>query len=691
MTALASVALFAALGMSLWGAAVSILTYRSGDRRYLMSATRSLYAIAGLVSLSVAILISALVRDDFTVKYVWEYSRTTQPLVYKLTALWGGMSGSLLFWCFLVAVFSALAVTFNKKNNERILPFATLILFVTLAFFLILLNFKTNPFDPLLDESGAALASYPAEMLRQMKLQGNGLNPLLQNAYMAFHPPLLYMGLVGFTIPFAFLLGALAHKKEGTFWMRSVRNWALFSWLSLGAGILLGAYWAYIELGWGGYWAWDPVENASFLPWLTATAFLHSFIMQSKRGIYRIWNVCFIVATFLLSIYGTYLTRSGVLQSVHAFSQEDPSVPWYFKMGNIFLGYMGAMLAVSLYLLLARLPMLRPRSRIESAGSRESMVLYANLLFAFFTLVVLFGVSSPIFYRIFTGRELHHGPEYYNPRTIPISLAILLVMGVASIAPWRRGGFDRYKRNLVIPGIAGFAALGVSLALFFLNGAMRADAASRPKDYFYLVACVVFSAFVAALILEQYARAVLAASKRRGASWLLEVGAPFRENPRRYGGYVVHLGIVFIFLGVAFSSAFQQQYQENVKVGEAVRFGPYTARLASFGSKDMDKPLGDVNDQKIWANLELFKGDHFIGLLKPMRVFYPSSPEEPSYEVAIDSSLARDFYAVLAGYDMSKGTAILGVFVTPMVAWIWLGSIVLMIGGLITLMPVKRV
>lgn len=690
MSILASAALFAALGLSLWGVAVSFLTYRSNDRRYLLSAVRSLYGIAGLVSLAVLLLLWALVRDDFTIKYVWEYSRTTQPLVYKLTALWGGMSGSLLFWCFLLAVFSALAVTLNRRNNERILPFSTLILFATLAFFLVLLNFKTNPFDPLRDEAGIALSTYPAQLLRQIKLQGNGLNPLLQNFYMAFHPPLLYIGLVGFTIPFAFLLGALAHMKDGTFWMRSVRNWAIFSWLNLGIGILLGAYWAYIELGWGGYWAWDPVENASFLPWLTATAFLHSFIMQSKRGIYRIWNVCFIVSTFLLSIYGTYLTRSGILQSVHAFSQEDPSVPWYFKMGNIFLAYMGGMLVISMFLLFTRLPLLRSRSRIESAGSRESMVLYANLLFAFFTFIVLFGVSSPIFYRMFTGRELHHGPEYYNPRTIPVALAILLVMGVASIAPWRHGGVERYRRNLIAPGLAALAALAASLLVIFVGSSLRADAASRPKDYFYLVACVVFSVFVAVLIFEQYIRAVLVAARRHGSFGLKALAAPFAENPRRYGGYVVHLGIVCIFVGVAFSSAFQAQYQESLKVGDAVKFGPYTAKLSSFGSENMGKPLQEVSDQRLWANLELFKGGHFLGVLQPMRVFYPSSPEEPSYEVAIHSSLARDFYAVLAGYDTSKGTAILGVIVTPMVAWIWLGSIILLVGGLVTLLPVKR-
>jgi len=689
MSALGNTALFAALGLAVWGAVVSLVTYRSGDRRYLESARRALFAVAGLTLLASGALVGAMVRNDFTLKYVWEYSRTTQPFIYKVSALWGGMSGSLLFWCMLLALFSALAVTLNRKNNERILPFTSFVLFACLVFFLVLLNFKVSPFEPLRDEAGRLLSTYAADALA--RIEGNGLNPLLQNFYMAIHPPLLYIGLVGCAIPFAFILGALAHREGNAFWMRSARNWMLATWLALGMGIILGGYWAYIELGWGGYWAWDPVENASFMPWLTGTAFLHSFLMQSKRGIYRMWNVAFIVATFLLSIYGTYLTRSGILQSVHAFAQEDPTVPWYFKMGNIFLFFMGGMFLLSAALVWRRRALLTSDQALESAGSRESLVLYANLLFALFTFIVLFGVSSPIFYRMATGRELHHGPEFYNPRATPVALVILLAMGVASIAPWRRGGWAAYRKNLPLPLVSGASALAVSLAALFASGPVaREDLAARPKEYFYLLLCISLSFFVATIILAEYGHAVRQALARASAARAKAFVAPFRENPRRYGGYVVHLGMVLIFLGVAFSSVFQTRYQETLKVGDAVSFGPYTVRMRSFDSQDMDRPLASVNEQRMWVNLEVFEGGRFVSLLQPMRVFYPSNPEQPTYEVAIRSTLMRDFYTLLAGYDTKAGTAVVGAFVNPMVAWIWVGTIVVLLGGLVALVPMKR-
>ncbi len=689
MNSVGNYALFIAHGLAIWGLIASVVAYRTRDQRYLDSVIRATYGISFLVVLSVVALWMALLRDDFTVKYVWEYSRRSQPWIYKLTALWGGMSGSMLFWCTLLAVFSALAVTFNRRNNLKLLPFTAFLLLLTLGFFLFLLNFKINPFELLRDGSGTLVASYPPEALRQ--IDGNGLNPLLQNIYMAIHPPMLYLGYVGFAIPFAFILGALAHRERNTFWMKSARNWAMFSWLTLGIGILLGGYWAYIELGWGGYWAWDPVENASFMPWLTGTAFLHSFLMQEKRGIYRFWNVTFIVTTFLLSIYGTFLTRSGILQSVHAFGQEDPSIPWYLRLGTIFLGFMALMLVVSAVMVYRRRQLLVSGQKLESAGSRETMFLYSNLLLALFTFVVVFGVTSPIFYRMITHKELSHGPDFYNPRILPVGLAILLVMGLASVAPWRRGNWENYRRQLTVPLLAGLSALVASVAAFVAGGALsRADFGARPLTYVYLFACVGLSFFVSAIILEEYVRTVKHAVGR-GMSRFGAIAAPFRENPRRYGGYLVHLGIVCLFLGIAFSATFQTQYQESMKPGDEVRFGPYTVRLERLEHDDLSADFGGMNSKRIWADLTVWSGPKMVAFLQPMRVYYASNPEQPSYEVAIHSTPLRDFYTLVAGFDLKDDTAIIGAFVNPMVAWLWIGGFLMLVGGLTALVPMRRV
>ena len=689
MNSLGQTALFVAHGLAIWGLVASLVAYKTRDERYLDSVIRAMYGICGLVIFATVSLWSALLRDDFGVKYVWEYSRRSQPWIYKLTALWGGMSGSMLFWCLLLAIFSALAVSFNRRNNLKLLPFTSFLLLLTLGFFLFLLCFKISPFEPLKDAAGQLVSSYPAATLA--RVDGNGLNPLLQNVYMAIHPPMLYLGYVGFAIPFAFIMGALAHRERNTFWMKSARNWAMFSWLTLGIGILLGGYWAYIELGWGGYWAWDPVENASFMPWLTGTAFLHSFLMQEKRGIYRFWNVSFIVTTFLLSIYGTFLTRSGILQSVHAFGQEDPSIPWYLRLGTIFLGFMALMFIVSAVLVWRRRDLLRSGQKNESASSRETLFLYSNLLLALFTFVVVFGVSSPIFYRMITHKELSHGPEYYNPRVLPVALAILLVMGLASVAPWRRGGWENYKRQLGIPFVAGLSALAASLVAFFSGGRLStSDFASRPLTYVYLFACVGLAFFVAAIIVEEYVRTVKHALGR-GLSNFRALAAPFLENPRRYGGYVVHIGVVCLFLGIAFSSTFQTQYQEPMRPGDEVRFGPYTVRMEKLQHDDLEGDFSQVNEKRIWADLTVYRGDKMVAYLQPMRVFYASNPEQPTYEVAIHSGPMRDFYTLLAGYDLKDDTAIIGAFVNPMVAWLWLGGFFILVGGLTALVPMRRI
>jgi len=685
-------ALFIAHALAVWGCVAAVAATVTKDRRYLESAIRSIHGISILLVLAVGMLVRALLADDFTLTYVWEYSRRSQPFIYKWTALWGGNAGSLLFWAALLAVFSSLAMVLNRKVNERILPFASLILLLTLGFFLFLLAglpfvtdaSNTNPFQVLQDASGRAVTD--PELI-----DGHGMNPLLQNPYMAIHPPTLFLGYVGFAIPFALLLGALFHRESRTSLYRSARNWAMFSWLTLGLGIILGAYWAYIELGWGGYWAWDPVENASLLPWLTGTAFLHSFIMQEKRGIFRLWNVLFISITFLLSIFGTYLTRSGVLQSVHAFGQADDSIPWFMQLGNVFLGFMGMMIVLAAWVVVSRRKMLKGDAHLESAASRESMFLYSNILFSLFTFMVLFGVTSPIFYRLWTGQELHRGPEFYNARAIPIGLLLLLAMGISCVAPWRKGRWQVLAKRIAVPAAMGAASFAISLCAFLWVPALREQFSEQTKATAYLVVCIALCTMVPAILLQEYFRHVLYARSRRGKGILPALASPVRANPRRYGGYLVHGGVVLMFLGIGFSSVYQRHFEEGLEVGGTMRAGAYELRLAALESDDLSADLNKVNEIRVWAEVEVLEGGRTVSILRPMRVYYAANPEQPMYEVAIHSTPSRDVYTILAGFDVTKGTIVLGVFVNPLVAWIWIGGLLLLFGGLIAFIPMGRI
>lgn len=680
--------LYFAHALAVWGVVVSLMAVLKRDNRALRSSERTLLSIFVLTSIAVSALLVAFVKDDFTVRYVYEYSRRAQPLVYKLTALWGGMDGSLLFWEWLISLYAVLALYLQRTKVYKLIPFTSLVLFLVQGFFLFLLSFKTNPFAVNLDPSQIPVT---AEMAA--KIDGNGLNPLLQNFYMAIHPPLLYLGFVGFTIPFAYLLAVLWEREKRPVWLSPMRYWSLYSWLTLGMGIIFGSYWAYIELGWGGYWAWDPVENASLMPWLSGTAFLHSLFMERKRGLFKSFNYILIVATFILSIYGTYLTRSGVLQSVHSFGQEDPSVPWFFQLGNIFIGFMAMILMVSVVLAVLRRDVLKPNAEIESVTSKESMVLYGNILFTIFTLAVFYGVTSPIFYRVFSGRELHNGMEFYNPKAIPVTLMLLLVMSIASIAPWGKGGFAALKKGLVIPAIAGTAFMVLGLFGLHANAQWWRILMASKKPLFYFLVLFALSGFSVAVIFGEYARGALRIKKKTGnvlASFIL----PFRENPRRYGGFTVHLGIILFCIGVAYSSIFQENYQETLKAGEAFKADSVVFSLSRLDHDDFRTDISKVNELKIWAEVDMFRNSKYIGTLKPQRVHYKNTMETnqpPAYEVAIKTSPLKDYYLILSGFDTTENSAVLSLFVNPMVAFLWIGGLVILLGGLIAIIPARRV
>lgn len=680
--------LYFAHALAVWGVITSLIAITKKDLRGLKSSERTLISIFFLTTLSTLVLIFSFLKDDFSIKYVYEYSRHTQPIIYKLTALWGGMDGSLLFWEWLLSLYSVVALYISRRKIFNLLPFTTFVLFLIQGFFLFLLSFKTNPFSPLLNPDGSVV---PEELAKS--IDGNGLNPLLQNFYMAIHPPLLYLGFVGLSIPFAYLISALWVREKKPLYLQPIRYFSLFSWLTLGIGIVFGSYWAYLELGWGGYWAWDPVENASLMPWLTATAFLHSLFMERKRRLFKSFNFFLVVVTFILSIYGTYLTRSGVLQSVHSFGQEDPSVPWFFQLGNIFIGFMLLTLILSVVVAILRWDILKSPLSIESPTSKESMVLYGNILFVIFTFFVFFGVTSPIFYRIVYGKELHNGEEFYSPKAIPVTLMILLVMSIASVAPWGKGNKEVFRKSLTIPSVVGILTTFFGLLIFYSNHDLWKVVIENKKSLFYFLVLFALSGFSVSVIVLEFFRGIKK-NFSKVKNFLKALYFTLRENPRRYGGFTVHLGIIIFCVGVAFSSTFQEKYEESLFVGDSFIADGVIFQFASLDHDDFRTDINKVNELKIWATVDLFKNGKYVGTLTPMRVHYKNTLETnqpPSYEVAIKSSLLKDYYIVLSGYDTNEKNGVFTLFINPMVSWLWIGSLVILIGGIIAMMKARRI
>lgn len=680
--------LYFAHALCLWGLTVSFIAVTKKDFRAFKSAERSLISLFILNLLSVSGLVVSFLKDDFTIKYVYEYSRKTQPFLYKISALWGGMEGSLLFWEFLLSLYCVAALYLFRKKIFNLLPFASLIFFIVQGFFLFLLSFKTNPFAPLTDPQGNIVSSDMASLI-----DGNGMNPLLQNFYMAIHPPLLYLGFVGLTIPFAYLVAVLWERERNPLYLIPLRYWTLFSWLSLGMGIIFGSYWAYLELGWGGYWGWDPVENASLIPWLIATAFLHTLFLERKRGLFKTTNYILAAAAFLLSIYATYLTRSGVLQSVHSFGSEGGNVPFFLQLGNIFLGFMLMIFVLSVSVAFFRFEILKSSGKIESSLSREGMVLYGTILFVAFAFLVFYGVTSPIFYRIFWGREIHNGVEFYNPKAVPIFLALLLVMSIGATAPWVKGRLKEVKKSLLLPTTLGVLAV-VSGFLFLYNKKLWfSEIVQARKILFYFLLLFFISGFFIAASFSDYFKATRRIKKKTNKSFA-SFFLPIFENPRRYGAYLVHFGTIVFCFGVAFSSFFQKSYSEILSEGDSFKADQTLFSFSKLSSDDFNQDIRNINQLRIWAEVDLFKDSKYIGTLLPMRIHYKSTLETnqpPSYEVAIKSTLFKDYYIILGGFDLVERKASFTLYVNPFVAFLWLGGLFVLLGGLVAFMLPKRV
>ncbi len=638
------IALFLALVASIYSAIAFVFGVRGRHPALTASARNSLLAVCGLVSISVAVLVYALVTHDFQIEYVASYTSRDTSLPYLLSALWAGNDGSLLFWGWLLSLFATVVVLQKRDIGNELIPYASSIIIATEAFFLILLLWVSNPFHK--------LSFVPAD--------GMGLNPLLENPGMILHPPVLLAGYVGFTIPFAFAIAALLTKRLGDEWLIAIRRWTLLAWLLLGVGNIIGAWWAYVELGWGGYWAWDPVENAGLMPWLVATAFLHSIMMQRRRGMLKVWNMVLIILTFTLAIFGTFLTRSGILSSVHTFAES--------ALGPFFLVFIGITLFGSLGLLYYRSEELKGEAEMDSLVSRESTFLLNNLLLVGAAFAIFLGTVFPVISEAVRGVKISVGAPFFNQVNGPIFLAIILLAGVCALIGWRRASIKNLVRNFLWPLLA---ALILVIGLFILE----------IREWYALVAFFLCG-FVLSTILYEWFRGTRAYHRTRAENYLKAFLSLIGTNRPRYGGYIVHIAIILIAIGVIGSSLYDIEKEATLTLGESMSIKNYTLTY-----EDMDR-YETQSKEVVTATLSVYNKGKFIGKLVPEKYFHRSY-EQPVTEVAIRATLLEDLYVILVGWD-EDGTTAFKVLVNPLVNWIWVGGGVFLLGGLIAFWPDRR-
>jgi cytochrome c-type biogenesis protein CcmF len=639
---LGTLALQLAWCLALYAIGASVYGARAGRSDFVASGRRAALALFGCVALAVGIMLHALVTRDFQVEYVASYSSSTLPLRYTVAALWGGMAGSLLFWLFVLNVSATIVHLQNRERHRLLMPYVTATLSTISLFFLSLVVFVVPAFQ--------RLPFTPNE--------GSDLNPLLQNYWMMIHPPSLYMGYVTVSVPFAFAIAALATGQLGDAWIRSTRRWTLFSWFFLTLGNVFGGAWAYEVLGWGGYWAWDPVENAAFMPWLVMTAFLHSVMIQEKKDMLKVWNVSLIILAFALTIFGTFLTRSGVISSVHSFTQSG--------LGPFFLWFLGFALAVSIALVVWRLPLLRSENQLESFFSREAAFLFNNLILLGICFTIFWGTIFPVISEWVRGVKITVGPPFFNRVNAPLGLCLLFLSGVGPIIAWRRATPKNLARNFALPLAA---AVGGGLVLFALG--MRA-----------LAALVSFSLcfFVAATIAIEFYRGMRARQALVGESAPAALAHLVSKNHRRYGGYVIHLGVVLIFMGITGSSLFKEEVQATVAQGQTFSVRGYTLRFDRLSEED-DPHLSTTR-----AEVTVLRGGREVGVLRPEKRFY-KRPGQPTTEVAIRKTLAEDLYLVLGALDAPTGLVTFQTFLNPLVSWLWIGGAVMVLGTAVVMTP----
>jgi cytochrome c-type biogenesis protein CcmF len=699
VAALGHACLVLALAVCLYGIGASVYGARTGLERWSRSGRRSVYLLAGVLTLAFALLEQAFLRSDFSFNTVADTSSTTTPGFYKAAAVWSSQEGSLLLWAWLLSLWSSLVLFLTRYRLREVAAYATAVLLGFGGFFVGLMIFYANPF--------ATTSPAPSD--------GVGLDPLLRHPSMMIHPPMLYSGYTLCTIPFAFGIGALLARRVDADWIRLIRRFALAAWLFLGVGILLGARWSYAELGWGGYWGWDAVENASLMPWLTGTAFLHSLMIQEKRGMLKVWNVSLVLATGTLAIMGTFLVRSGVLNSIHAFGGATLGVP--------FLVLIASLIAGSIYLVVSRRDMLRSEHRLDSLISREAIFLANNLVLVALCFVIFWGTYFPLISEALTGTAASVGPPWFDRYTVPLALMLVLLSGIGPVIAWRRATLANARRNFLVPLACAALALVVLLA-----------AGVTHKPLALTMFCC--AAFVLGSLGQEFWRGTRARMSTAGEAPPLALLGLMRRNRRRYGGYIVHLGMAVLFVGVAASSSFQHASELSLSPGQSTRVGAYTVRYvrptASITPRYDPAHTGSV--LSLGAMLEVFKGGHHVATLWPSEGFYDSSdPTQGSVghfiggtavsHVSMDAGLSRDVWSAIApdiatpalkhiievgnktipivrpdegilavavmarAYMQHPPPAAFHLIVSPLVMWIWIGGGIVFCGGLIALWP----
>jgi len=616
------------------------------------SARNAAFGVTGLLTIAIIIIEYLLIYGHYQTKYVFEVSNRAAPLFYRITALWGGQDGSLLFWSWLMSIFATL-VLLRKWGSMRIMiPYVITVTQATVAFFIGLVVFVANPF--------AQLDFFPAD--------GTGLNPLLRHWGMIIHPPVLYIGFVAFLVPYAFAIAALITHQSGDLWIRATRRWTLIAWLFLSLGLLLGGWWAYDVLGWGGYWGWDPVENASLIPWLVGTPFLHSVMMQEGRGMLKRWNMALIILTFSLVIEGTFLTRSGVISSVHTFAQS--------AVGPLFLGFIAVMFMVSFYLFVSRWNELRSENELDSFFSRESVFLLNNLIFLGLAMAVWWGTHFPLFSEALIGERIVVGPPFFEKTTAPMWLVVIFLMGVAPLVPWRRANLQKIARSFLWPIV--FALVTV-VVLYFLIGI---------KIWGALVGFG-FVAFTLAVTLIEYWRGANARHRTKGESYPVALWRLFGRNRRRYGGYFIHIGVILVAIGVIGSRFYQVETQRNLAVGESMSISSDvigTYELTYHGLRDGESPDDRIITEAI---MSVTYNGRDVGTLIPNREFFVVQ-QQPMTIPDKRSTLADDLYVILAGWEGQGETASFKAYINPLVNWLWIGGFVFIIGTVIAAWPTPQ-
>ncbi|WP_446742118.1 heme lyase CcmF/NrfE family subunit [Silvibacterium acidisoli] len=597
-------------------------------------------------------LVWAAFNNDFSVAYILHHSNRALPGAYKFAALWSGQEGSLLLWAWLLSCYG-FVLRLRHKVDVKLTAYASTILAGIQVFFLLLLNFAAPPFSLV----GGAVPQ-----------DGFGLNPLLQYPEMVIHPPMLYLGYVGFAVPFAFALGALMMRYPGEKWIHITRRWTMITWLFLTCGIFLGAHWAYSVLGWGGYWGWDPVENASLMPWLTGTAFLHSVMMQEKRGMMKTWNVWLIFSTFMLAIFGTLLTRSGLVSSVHAFAQSS--------IGSWFWGFLIVVLSVCLFTFIMNRDHLKAENKLESLVSRESSFLFNNLVLLAACFTVLWGTLFPVLSEYVQGNKVTVSGPFYNRVAVPIGIFLLFLTGIGPLLAWRSASFKSIRKNFILPCIAWF----VTAVVLISCGVHPWDIfTTNEQGSFYAFWAISIGAMVVTAISAEFLRGAGVIARHTGQNIFAAIVQLTRRNTRRYGGYIVHFGVVVIFIGIS-GQAFNRQVTQELDFKQSVSIGPYRVECASY-SQD-----SNPNYDTEYALLDVYRGDKKVTQLAPEQRFYTAS-QQPQTMVANHSTLAWDLYVIYAGKNPDTGRPIIKIFLNPLVAWIWIGVGIIVFGTGVALFP----